>query len=51
MPFNEEHTHEDADIKIIAMKYEVSQELKQKLCNLGTEQDQDLSIVNRKGNL
>lgn len=33
----EEHTHENADIKVIAMKYQVLQELNQKLRNLGTE--------------
>ena len=33
------------------MKYKVPQELKQKLRNLGAEQDQDPGIVNRKDSL
>ena len=48
----EEHTHKNADIKIVAMKYEVPQELKQKfLWNLGADHDQDYCIVSRKDSL
>ena len=47
----EEHVHENIEINIIAIKYEVPQELKQKLSNLGAEQDQDPSTVNSKDSL
>ena len=39
------HIRENTDVKIISIKYEITQELKQRLRNLGTEQDQDPSIL------
>ena len=38
-------------VKIRSIKYEILQDLKQRLCNLVTEQEQDPSISNMKDNL
>ena len=47
----EKHIRENTDVRIISIKYESPQELKQRLRNSGTEQDQDPNILKRKNNL